>query len=289
MTEPLSGLFAVLIFITVALTAFSIGVLTTWPALRATVLRRAFPFIILVNIVLVPLVAWGLVRSLDLDTDVATGILLCSVCAAGPLGLKASQIARTDLTWALSLTVILLAVNVVALPLWSALLIDQTLVIRPTDLVGVLVLSILVPVVGGIWWGRRSRDAQHVSKRATLVSNVTMILAIAVGIVGNMGALVEALNSPVLPVTMLVIVIAGGTAWLVPDGVGRRRSSSLASLNRATSVALLVVGRVFVDRPDVFTTAVVFGLVQTVLALGLASYWRWAGSAHSAAIPASPH
>jgi hypothetical protein len=51
-----------------------------------------------------------------------------------------------------------------------------------------------------------------------------------------------------------------------------------ATANRATSVALLVIGRVYADEPAVFTAAVLYGLVQTFLGLGLAAYWGWKGT-----------
>jgi len=50
-TENLTGLFAALIFITVALTALSIGLLTTWEALRVAVRTKTFGLVVAVNLV----------------------------------------------------------------------------------------------------------------------------------------------------------------------------------------------------------------------------------------------
>jgi len=281
-TENLTGLFAALIFITVALTALSIGLLTTLEALRVTVRTKTFGLVVAVNLVVVPLTAWALVEWVGLIPSMAAGVLLCSICAGGPIALKASQIARSDLLWALSLTVVLLIVNVISLPLWSSLLFDQTMAIRLGDLLGVLVLAIIVPVTVGIWTARRGSDVDRWSGYATGVSNVTLVLAVAVGVFGNLDELVAALTSPVFAVSLAIVAIAGTIGWLVPDNRSRRQASSLATLNRATSVALLVVGRAFPDRTEVFTAVVVFGLVQTVVALAVASYWRWVGSTTSA-------
>jgi bile acid:Na+ symporter, BASS family len=275
MVDSLSGLFAGLVFVTVALTAFSIGLLTTWDGLLSTVRRRAFAIVLVANVVVIPVVGWLLVGWFDLSSDLATGILLCSICAAGPVALKASQIARSDLVWALSLTGIMLAANVITLPLWSSVLIDQAVAIRPTDLVGVLVLAILVPVLLGAWPGRRSSDPDRLSRVAASISNVTLVAAIGVGIAGNIGDLAASFASPVFPISLSIIALAGLIGWIAADTALRRRTSSLVTLNRATSVALLVVGRAFPDRTQVFAAVVVFGLIQTVVALGIASYWRW--------------
>lgn len=287
MTDNLSGLFAVLIFITVALTALSIGLLTSWTALRDTVRGRTFGLVVLANVVVVPLVGWALVASVDLSPNTATGILLCSICAAGPVALKASQIARGDLVWALSLTVILLMVNVISLPVWSWLLLDQTMALGLSDLLGVLVLAIVVPVLIGVWTARRSSDAHRWSSYATGISNVTLVLAVAVGVVGSLEELGAALTSPAFAVSLAIVVIAGVIGLLVSGATSRGRASSLVTLNRATSVALLVVGRAFPEATEVFTAVVVFGLVQTAAALVLSSYWRWIRSASPTPVPVS--
>lgn len=286
MVDSLSGLFAALIFITVALTAFSIGLATAWPALLATIRRVSFAYVLLVNLLVIPLVGWLLVEFLELGPEAATGVLLCSICAAGPVALKASQIARSDLAWALSLTVILLSTNVVSLPVWSSLLFDQALVLNPGDLIGVLVLAIMCPVLGGMWWGSRSPRAQRLSSGATSISNITLVAAIGVGIAGNLAELVRSLGTTVFIASLTIIAIAGVSGWSVPDTPQRRRASSLATLNRATSVALLVVGRAFPDQAEVFIVVVVFGLVQTAAALGVASYWRWLRPAGPVSVPA---
>ena len=273
MTGSLNDLFALLIFVTVALTALSIGLVTSVALVRSALRRRRVAVIVLINCVFVPLAGYLLATALPLSRDAGTGVLICAICAGGPLGLKATQIARGDLTWSLSLTVLLLILNVVTLPLWSALLVDGPVTMRLGDLVGVLGAAILVPVVIGMATRSRVPDADSWFRILTLASNGCMVLAIAVGLTANTGGLVESLSSSLLLGVLAVVVIAGGVAWLVGDEMGRRQASTLGTLNRATSVALLIVGRAFPDQVEIFTAAVVFGLVQTVIAIGLALYW----------------
>jgi hypothetical protein len=82
-----------------------------------------------------------------------------------------------------------------------------------------------------------------------------------------------------------IILIAGVFGGLVRDEPGRRRAAVFATLNRATSVALLVIGRVYVEEPVVFTAAVLYGLVQTFLGLGLAVYWSRSGANRRPGVP----
>jgi bile acid:Na+ symporter, BASS family len=273
MAESLNGIFALLIFVTVAVTALSIGLVTNSQLLRSALRRRGVLIVVLLNCVFVPLVGYLLTAALPLSDGATTGVLICAICAGGPLGLKATQIARGDLTWSLSLTVVLLILNVVALPLWSALLIDGPVTLRMGDLVGVLGAAILVPVAAGMALRPRVRDVNGWFRYLTIASNGCMALAVAVGLAANAGGLVDSLSSSLLLAVLAVVVIAGGTAWIIRDEKGRRQASTLGTLNRATSVALLIVGRVFPDQTELFTAAVLFGLIQTVLAIGLALYW----------------
>jgi len=287
MAESLNGLFALLIFVTVALTAFSIGLVTTLNRLRSALGQRYVIVVVLLNCVVVPLMGFLISNAVPLSPGARSGIVICAICAGGPLALKATQIAKGDLNWSMSLTVMLLILNVVTLPLWSALLIDGSVALRPADLVGVLGAAILIPVGLGMAIRPRVSDVDRWFRLLTLATNALLVLAIAIGLVASSDGLVAGLSSWLAPVVLVVVLLAGWVGWAIRDERDRRRASTLATLNRATSVALLVVGRTFPDQFEIFTSVVVFGLVQTVVAVGLALYWGVATSRSAAPAPAA--
>lgn len=278
----ISNIFAILIFVTVAVTAFSIGLVVKLDMVRAAVRRPRFWALVCLNVVAIPLVGYLIASALAAES--ATGVMICAFCAGGPLALKASQISGSDLTWSLALTVTLLVTNVVALPAWSSLLLDRSVALRPGDLIGVLVTAILIPVLVGGWSGRRLNNVDRWFRVTTLASNIGLLLAVLVGMVGSFEGLVAAAGSWLLFAVTSIIVVSGVIGWLVRDESGRRRAGIFSTMNRATSVALLVIGRVYVDEPDVLTSAVLYGLVQTLLALGLAAYWGWIRSGNAAGL-----
>lgn len=273
MAETLNGVFALLIFVTVALTALSIGLVTSVDLVRSALRQRRVVIVVLLNCVAVPLVGFLISGAVPLSPGARTGIVICAICAGGPLAIKATQIAKGDLTWSLSLTVVLLILNVVTLPLWSALLIDGSVALRPADLVGVLGAAILIPVGLGMAIRPRVSGVDRWFRWLTLASNALLVLAIAVGLVASSEGLIAGLSSWLAPVVLTVVLVAGWAGWAIRDERDRRRASTLATLNRATSVALLTVGRAFPDQIEIFTAVVLFGLVQTVTAVGLALYW----------------
>jgi BASS family bile acid:Na+ symporter len=205
-------------------------------------------------------------------------VLLCSICAAGPIALKASQIARADLTWSLALTVVLLVLNAVSLPLWSSMMIGETVALRFSDLVAVLVAAIVLPVaIGSVVGGMAPTGADWWSSWSTRVSNVTFVLAVGVGFAAKIGEILTSLSVWLLLAALVIVSLGGVVGWLVVTDGARRRAGSLTTLNRATSVALLVVARTFAGEGEMFTAIVVFGLVQTVVALALSLYWGRVG------------
>lgn len=287
MPGSLNELFGLLIFFTVAVTALSIGLVTSWELLRSALRHRRVVVVVALNCVFVPLAALVVVTVMPLSTASAAGILVCAICAGGPLALKATQIARGDLTWSLSLTVMLLVLNVITLPLWTSLLVDRSMTLHFGDLVRVLGLAIVIPVAVGMAIRSHVSDADRWFKLLTLTSNVGMALGVAVGLAANAGDLVGSVSLWQFLAVLAVIAIAGGAAWILDDDLGRRRASTFSTLNRATSVALLIVGRGFLDQPEVFTAAVLFALIQTVIVLGIAVYWSVVGSGSAAPAPAS--
>lgn len=289
MPGSLNDLFGLLIFVTVTVTALSIGLVTSWELLRSALRHRSLAVVVALNCVLVPLAAYLVVMTIPLSRGSETGVLVCAICAGGPLALKATQIARGDLAWSLSITVMLLVLNVLTLPLWTWLLVDRSMTLQIGDLARVLGVAIVIPVVVGMTIRSRVVDVDRWFKMLTLMSNVGLALAVALALVANAGDLVTSFSLLQFLAVLAVIAVAGGTAWLVRDDLGRRQASTFSTLNRATSVALLIVGRAFSDQPEVFTAAVLFALTQTVIALGIALYWGVLAfrSTESASAPAT--
>lgn len=269
--------FEFLVAVTVLATTTLIGIGTTYDAIRRAARQQwVLASTVALNVVIIPVAAYLFVNGLRLPEGHSTGVLLCAVCAAGPLGLKAAQIARGDLAWAVSVTVILTLLNVVTLPLWSGLLLPQSIAPPPAQTLGVLLVLILLPVVVGSTIRRRSPGrAVRLMPRLEVLSNVTLALAVAVGLATYSGELWTTATSRT-PLVVMVILAVGLVAGLLipgsPDEV--RHVSALVTMNRSTGVALLIASRVFADRGGVFSAVITFAVLQTAAAVTVALIWR---------------
>lgn len=270
----LTGLFNLLIVVTVVLTALSLGLGSTMRAIQTAMRSRGVIVAILINVVAMPLIAYVVTWLMPLQSGEELAIILCAACAGGPLALKASQIARADLSWAFSLIVILIVLNLVTLPLWSTVLTTESLAVKAGPLFVVLVLPILLPVLAGVLIGSRLADPTPWIRWTALISSIGLVAAIVVGIVNYADTLADLVFTWLIATALVVIVIGAVIGYLVVDQTERRQATSLVTLNRATSVALLAIGQRFPDNDVLVSGAIVFGLVQSVVVLGLATYWN---------------
>ena len=197
---------------------------------------------------------------------------MCAICAAGPLGLKTSQIARGDLTFAISLCVVLMVLNVALIPIWSSALIEQSIVSSPQSVLTQLTGLVLLPLgVGAFLRTRRHAVAGRVVPRLNAISSATLLVAVVSGLAFTAGQLWVAMASWTPIAAILVLGFAAGAGYLASLRDQSVRSvSTLITTNRATSIALLVVARSLSESPDAFNAVVMFGLLQTVATLGAA-------------------
>ena len=277
MPDLLAVAFNLLVAVTVVMTALAIGLDTTASALVNVVIRRrAVIAVLCVNGVVVPIAAFVLVNLPPVPEGNETGVLLCAICACGPLGLKASQIARGDLDWAISITIVMTVLSVGLLPLWTSLLLPTSVAVRPIDLLGVLVAIILLPMVLGVLYRRRSpQHARDVVPKLEAMSSMTLALAVAVGLVLHFGNVWSVATSWTAVVVVTLIALAGSAGYLAVGPPPRlRRVSTLVTINRGTGIALLVASSTFAGQGHVLRTVIAFGIMQTVIVLTMALVWR---------------
>ena len=270
-------IFDALVAVTVLTTALAIG-LSSAPAAVKNVLvrRRAAVAMLAVNGVIVPVAAFALVDWLPVDHGSRTGILLCAICACGPLGLKAAQIVRGDLMWAIAVIAGMTLLNAALLPLWTTLLLAESIAARPADILGAIVMLMVIPIVMGLVTRRRRPTAAQVaSRRLQASSTVTLALAIAVGLTLHLDELSSPATSWTVVIAVLLLALAGTAAYVAtgpPTEI--QRVAVVASINRGTGLALLVASYAFPGQPRVLASVIAFGILQTTVVFGVALLWR---------------
>jgi len=261
----------------------SLGLRDVLAPLRQTGLVTRVVFL---DAAVVPLLVWALVELLSIPDEYAIGLLLVGFASAGPLGIKAAQIAGADVACAVSLVAVLEAANALVIPLWVGLLMPSGVDVPLGGLLGTLTVLVLLPLTVGMMVRRRSPgSARRWAPRAIVVSNISLIVVIALVVGQNVSTLADAFAAGIVPVIVVTVVFALVLGWLA-GGPGRPTRAAVALVTgvRANAVALGIGRTSFPSIPEVSVAIVAFGVASALvpLAVALAARRVVSPSAHEA-------
>jgi BASS family bile acid:Na+ symporter len=268
MSATLDLAYTIALLATLWLTGISIG--TAHDLRRAELGRRrsgVFARLVVLDVVVVPLVVVGLVAFVSVPAPYAAGLLIVGSASAGPLGLKTTQLAKGDLPLAIGLVVVLELLNIVAMPVWAAILHPGAGVLPIVEIVRVLVIGILLPLlVGSAIRAWRPATAATLTRWTAVGSSAGLALLIATVVLRDGSHVLGALGSGVPVVAIATILVVIGLGWLAggPDQ-GTRRTGAMVSSVRANLPALVVATAAFGATAPAVSAIVVFGLCSVVL------------------------
>jgi bile acid:Na+ symporter, BASS family len=257
-------------------TGLALGASVTMRELGSVIRRGSLlARISVLDVVVIPALAWLVLRVVDLDEDLVVGVLLVAIASAGPVGMKLSQIARGDLALAITLVVLLEVANAFAIPIWVALLMPSGVEVSLGPVVTILVTLVVLPIsIGGVVKAIAPRLASRWVAPLTRLSTAGIVLVVAILVGRNLELLVEAVESGVALVALALAAAAAVLGWaLGGTGLASRRTASLVTTVRAGGPALAIASEAFAGRPGVAIAIVVYGVIGLVVALILAALW----------------
>jgi BASS family bile acid:Na+ symporter len=265
--RSLDQFYQVALVLTLWVTGLGLG-MSYGPRQILGTLRRGglFARAAVLDVVLVPLVVWGLVQAFSVPDRYATGLLLVGMASGGPLGIKAAQLARADLPYAIALVVVLEAANAVAIPLWVALLLPSGVQVPLGPVVRTLLLLMLIPLAVGLAVrASRPATARRLARWAPPLSTVGLVVVIAV-VLARYAPIVAEAFGVVGPTAVTAVLVALGLGWLL-GGPTRptRASTSLVSGVRANGPALAIAQASFPSLAAVSVAIVAFGTFSILL------------------------
>jgi BASS family bile acid:Na+ symporter len=235
-------------------------------------LRRVWVLVaaVIANSVLAPLVGIGVCHALPLSTESRVGVELAVMAAAGPVGMKAAQLSkRADMAMALSFTIVLQVLNIVAAPLWAKQIVTGATV-DPWTIVKDLLLLVLAPlVIGQVLRARHPEHAEGWQAGLEKISNMALLVAIVVGLAVNWKLFSSAIGSWVIVASVVIVVVCMVLGWLagrVGDSQAAITLSMVAGM-RFTPVGLIVIATVLHNEGAYLIPALIFSLVCTVIPL----------------------
>jgi len=218
---------------------------------------------LLANFVLVPLLAFGIIKVIPLDQSLQIGIILMGTAAGAPFIPKLVQGAKGNVAFAVGLMFLLMVVTIFYLPFILPLLLAGVEV-NPWDIARSLIMTMLVPLVIGMLIKSHSPDvADHWAPLMNKISSLSILILLVVGLGLNISNIISFIGT--LGIGAMVLFIVGSLVigmLLGGRDPGVRSAMGLSTANRNGAAALLVATQNFSG-----TNTLPFVLVGVVIML----------------------
>ena len=270
-----SALTSVGLPIALAIIMFGLGLgLTVADFRRVGKHPRAVVVALTCQLVLLPVVCFGLVKAFDLDPLLAIGMLLLAASPGGTTANLYSHLFRGDVALNITLTAVNSIISIATLPLIVNFAIDHfdegDSVSMPLSEVVKVFILILVPV--GIGMGvRASRPAFARSMdRPVRIASIVILVVLVIGILASERDSVGGSFADVGVVAALFCAISLVVGYYAPRAFGVAEDQAIASsmeigVHNAT-LAIFVAENVL-DNNEIAVPAAVYSLVMFVLAM----------------------
>ncbi|MGW4635067.1 bile acid:sodium symporter family protein [Nocardia sp. NPDC004415] len=261
-----------------AVIMFGLGLsLTVADFTRIAKTPRVVAIALICQVVVLPVIAFGLVLAFGLPPILAVGMMLLAASPGGTTANLFSHLFRGDVALNVSLTAVNSVLAVVTVPLVTNFAIDYFEPSGGADAIGLQIgkvvqvfAIVLVPVALGMLVRRWSQDfATRMERPVRIGSAVTLVLVIVGAILSDSGA--DDALADVGVITLVFCLISLTIGYLVPRLLGIRTRQAIAcsmevGLHNSTiaiTIALSVIGSTEMAMP-----AAVYGVVMFPLAAG---------------------
>jgi BASS family bile acid:Na+ symporter len=260
-----------------ALTMFGIGAV-----LQAADFRRILhrPGIVLIGTItqysLMPLTAYGIANALDLDPQIAVGLILTAAAPGAMSSSVVSYIAKADLAYSVSLTTVSTLLAPLATPGLTYLLARSRLEVPVLGMLVEVLLLVIVPLFIG--FGVRHFFAKRVEKIAAIfpaISVTFIVLVCSRTIAANRDSLLSVTGMLLaIGVVMNLLGLVGGylIAWVSRMDVPQRRSLAIEGGMQNAGLGAVLASEHFSDQAAM--PAAVFVFICIITASLLAAYWQ---------------
>jgi BASS family bile acid:Na+ symporter len=219
------------------------------------------------NFAVAPALAYALTEVVPLERPYAIGLLLLGGAAGAPFLPKLTAAAEADLAFSVGLMLLLTVGSVVFMPVVLPLLLPG-LSAGPWPILRPLLLTMLLPLAVGMTVKHHSeRWAAWLRPAAGAVSNVSMVLAVALLFGLNFGAMLGTFGSGAVAVAVVFVSLCLAVGYALGGPVpGTRAVLGLGTGQRNVAAALVVATQNFAD-PGVVIMLLVSTLAGLVVLL----------------------
>jgi len=137
---------------------------------------------LLANFVLVPLLAFAIIKIIPMDQSLQIGVILLGTATGAPFIPKLVQGAKGNVAYAVGLMFLIMVVTIFYLPFILPVLLPEV-EINPLDIASSLIVTMLIPLVIGMLIKSHSPDvADHWAPVMQKISSLSILILLVVGL-----------------------------------------------------------------------------------------------------------
>ena len=214
------------------------------------------------NFILVPLLAYIVVRLLPLDPAAQVGLMLVATAAGAPFLIKLTQLANGDTAFGAGVLVLLLVGTIVYMPLVVPFVAPEATV-SATSIAMPLILTMLLPLAAGLLIDARfKRLADGLQRISNMASSIALVALVALTFLANFQDILGVFGTGAIAAALLVIGGSFALGYLLGGADPREREViALATAQRNVAAATVVATQSF-DDPDTLVMVVVTSIVS---------------------------
>jgi len=269
-----SALISIGLPIALAIIMFGLGLsLTVGDFRRVARSPKAVVVALVLQLLVLPLVAFGLVVAFDVDPLLAVGVMLLAASPGGTTANLFSHLFRGDVALNITLTAVNSVLAAVSIPLVTNLAIsyfgaEGELGLQFSKVLQVVAI-VLVPVAVGMFVRSRSRDFAERADRPVRIFSITVLVIVAVGALlgerANLGTYLEQLGvvTGLFCLASLTIGYAGARLMRLngPQSIATSMEVGIHNTTIALTIALSVL-----NNTEVAIAAAIYSVFMYVFA-----------------------
>ncbi len=268
--------FLTAVFLPVALGVIMLGMgmsLTVADFRRVILLPKATAIGLVNQLILLPLIAFGVAISFALSPELAMGVMVLAVCPGGPTSNLISYLCRADVALSITLTAISSLVTVVTIPLLINFSLghfvggDAPAHLPVLDSVGKILVITLVPTALGMTLNHWLPDfCRRATKAVNLASMALFLIVLAGAILSQKDELAGFFRQVGLPVLVLnVATMAVGYFSAKALGVEARQRLTISiesGLQNGTLAIAIAASPLMLNSPEMAIAPAIYSLLM---------------------------
>ncbi len=201
------------------------------------------------QIVLLPLIAFGLIQLFDVSNEIAIGVMILSACPGGPTSNLVTHLAKGDTALSVTLTAVNSIVTILTIPVIVNFALGEFSsgeeVASPVGaIVGSLIVIIAIPlIIGMAIKNKKPQVAKKMDKPVRIASTAIIVLVIVGIVIKERAQLVERISESfaiVITLNVLTMLVGFLTAKMVKLKFKEALTICLESGNQNGTLAIQV-------------------------------------------------